>query len=213
MNGLKTIKIFALFALFLAMKPPGGMAADKVTILAFGDSLTAGYGLAAEQGFTHQLERELEKRGINVSVINGGVSGDTTSGGLSRLEWLLGNGRKPDLVLLELGANDALRGIRPEITRANLDQMMRILDKTAVKTLIMGMLAPPNMGPEYSAAFNRIYPDLAQKYNSPLYPFFLDGVAGSPALNQRDGIHPNPQGVAIIVQKVAPYIMDSLRTP
>ncbi len=209
MNITKTIKLFALFLLFSAIKVQSIMAED-FTILAFGDSLTAGYGLPHEQGFTHQLERELKRLGHNVTVINGGVSGDTTSGGLARLEWLLSAGR-PDLVILELGANDALRGITPEITRANMEKMLSILEQAKIRTLVAGMIAPPNMGGEYGREFNRIFPELSKKYNDGLYPFFLEGVAGNPELNQSDAIHPNSDGVAVIVKNIIPYIAEYLQ--
>ncbi len=206
MNITKTIKLFALFLLFSTIKAHSLMAEDY-TILAFGDSLTAGYGLPREQGFTYQLEQELKRLGHNAIVINGGVSGDTTSGGLSRLEWLLSDGR-PDLVILELGANDALRGIAPDITRANMDKMLSILEQAKIRTLVAGMIAPPNMGCEYGREFNRIFPELSKKYNDDLYPFFLEGVAGNPELNQSDAIHPNSDGVAVIVRNIVPYILN-----
>jgi len=206
MNVSKTIKIFALSALFLAVKMPASLAEEYV-ILAFGDSLMAGYGLPEEQGFPHQLETALNQLGHNVTAVNGGVSGDTTSGGLSRLEWVLSGMKKPDLVILELGANDALRGIAPKVTRANMEKMLFILKKAQIKTLVAGMVAPPNMGAEYGAAFNRIYPELAQKFNYVLYPFFLDGVAGNSDLNLADALHPNSDGVAIIVERITPYIL------
>ncbi len=209
MNITKTIKLFALFLLFSAIKVQS-LVAEDFTILAFGDSLTAGYCLPPEQGFTHQLEQELKRLGHNVTVINGGVSGDTTSGGLARLEWLLSAGR-PDLVILELGANDALRGITPEITRANMERMLSILEQAKIRTLVAGMIAPPNMGDEYGREFNRIFPELSKKYNDGLYPFFLEGVAGNPELNQSDAIHPNSDGVAVIVKNIIPYISEYLQ--
>ncbi|VAW07225.1 Arylesterase precursor [hydrothermal vent metagenome] len=209
MNITKTIKLFALFLLFSTIKVQS-LVAEDFTILAFGDSLTAGYGLPPEQGFTHQLEQELKRLGHNVTVINGGVSGDTTSGGLARLEWLLSAGR-PDLVILELGANDALRGITPEITRANMERMLSILEQAKIRTLVAGMIAPPNMGDEYGREFNRIFPELSKKYNDGLYPFFLEGVAGNPELNQSDAIHPNSDGVAVIVKNIIPYISEYLQ--
>lgn len=208
MNISKTIKMFAVAALFAAIKINASLANDY-TILAFGDSLTAGYGLAPEQGFTHQLEYELNRQGHSFTVINGGVSGDTTSGGLSRLEWILTD-VKPDLVIVELGANDALRGISPHITRANMEKILSILEKAELKTLVAGMLAPPNMGSEYGTEFNRIFPELARKYNDNLYPFFLKGVAGNSRLNQNDALHPNSKGVSVIVKNIMPYILNSL---
>lgn len=188
---------------------------DQISILAFGDSLTAGYGLPAGEGFTDQLQVWLRQEiGDHVSVINAGVSGDTSSGGRSRLDWALApiNGGKPDLVILELGANDALRGVAPEITRQNMDAMVKTLTERDIPVLIAGMLASPSWGPEYEAAFNSIFPDLAQKYDVSLYPFFLDGVATISNLNQSDGIHPTKEGVAIIIEKMGPYVKDALPT-
>ena len=208
MNITKIIKIFALTILFIAIKAQS-ILADNYTILAFGDSLTAGYGLMQEQGFTYQLEQELNQLGHNVTVVNGGVSGDTTSGGLSRLEWVLSSvkGGKPDLVILELGANDALRGITPDITRSNMEKMLSILKQAELKTLVAGMIAPPNMGHKYGAEFNRIFPELSEKYHTHLYPFFLEGVAGNAALNQSDAVHPNADGIKVIVKNIIPYIL------
>ena len=144
-------------------------------------------------------------------MVNAGVSGDTTTGGRARLAWTLdGQKSTPDLVILELGANDALRGISPALTRENLDAMLGMLAKRGVPVLLAGMMAPPNMGRDYETEFNAIYPDLAQKYGVTFYPFFLDGVAADPALNQADGMHPNPEGVKIVVGKIAPYVVRAL---
>jgi len=209
MKIIKTIKLFAVALLFSAIKTQALFAGDY-TILAFGDSLTAGYGLPPAEGFTVQLEQELKRQGHNITIINGGVSGDTTSGGLSRLEWVLSSA-KPDMVILELGANDALRGIPPHITRANIDKMLSILKQAGIKTLVAGMMAPPNMGNDYTVEFNRIYPELTKTYDAILYPFFLEGVAGITLLNQSDAIHPNSKGVAIIVGKIIPYIQKTLK--
>lgn len=185
-------------------------AQEKKIILAFGDSLTAGYGLGPGEGFTDELERTLNILGSNVIVVNAGVSGDTSSGGLSRLEWVLENLPKVDLIILALGANDALRGIQPEITHKNIDEMASILKTKNIPTLIAGMMAPPNLGNIYAGKFNSIFPDTAEKYDMALYPFFLDGVAGFMELNQNDRIHPNTRGVAIITKKMAPSIIDVL---
>lgn len=173
--------------------------------MAFGDSLTAGYGLPDGESFTAQLERALIGQGFDIEVINAGVSGDTTSSGLDRLEWALGD--NPDFVILELGANDGLRAIDPALTRANLDKMLAILTERDLPTLLTGMYAPPNLGRDYGEAFNAIYPDLAAQYDVPLYPFFLDGVATVAELNQADGIHPNAQGVAVIVERLLPDVI------
>jgi len=212
MKCLRIIKVFAISLLFYGIKLQAAFANDY-TILAFGDSLTAGYGLMPEQGFTYQLEQGLRQDGHDITVVNAGVSGDTTSGGLSRLEWVLSSIKdgKPDLMLLELGANDALRGLTPALTRANMDAMLTILQKAKVKTIVAGMIAPPNMGADYGQKFNRIFPELSKKYNMVLYPFFLEGVAGNRHLNQSDAMHPNSDGVAIIVEKIMPYIEDSLQ--
>ena len=189
-------------ALFLAPAPV--RAAEPVRILAFGDSLTAGYGLPADQGFVAQLQQALDAAGLAARVLDGGVSGDTTAGGLARLDWSLAD--DPDAVILELGANDGLRGLDPAATRANLDAMLGRLAAAGKPVLLAGMLAPPNLGPEYGAEFNRIYPELAAAHGVPLYPFFLDGVAAEPTLNQSDGIHPNEAGVRVIVERMLPEI-------
>lgn len=185
-------------------------AQEMKNILAFGDSLTAGYGLGPGEGFTDQLERTLNEQGLNVKVANAGVSGDTTSGGLSRLEWVLASASDVDLVILALGGNDALRGIQPEITRQNMDKMVSILKEKNIPTLIAGMMAPPNLGPQYGDKFNTIYSDMAKKYDFAIYPFFLDGVAGFLELNQNDRIHPNPKGVKIITEKMSRSIIEIL---
>jgi len=173
-------------------------------ILDFGDSLTAGYGLAPEQAFPARLQAALGQQGIEVRVINAGVSGDTTAGGLARLDWALAD--KPDLVILALGANDALRGIAPATVRDNLDKMIQKIEANGAKVLLVGMLAPPNWGAEYESAFDRIFPDLAKVHDVQLYPFFLEGVAMKPELNQPDGLHPNERGVAVLVDRLAPVI-------
>jgi acyl-CoA thioesterase I len=179
-------------------------AADNPVILDFGDSLTAGYGLAPEQAFPARLEAALRREGIEARVVNGGVSGDTTAGGLARLEWALAD--KPDLVILALGANDALRGIDPATVRGNLDKMIRKVEAVRAKVLLVGMLAPPNWGEEYKTAFDRIFPELAKIHDVPLYPFFLEGVAMKPEFNQPDGLHPNERGVAVLVERLAPVV-------
>jgi acyl-CoA thioesterase-1 len=183
--------------------------AEPKVVLAFGDSLTAGYGLPAADGFTTQLERALKERGLDVTVKNAGVSGDTSAGGRARLAWPLGDD-PPDLVLLELGANDALRGLDPEEMRRNLDAMLAELKRRNVPVLLAGMRAPRNLGPEYREAYDKVFAELADRYDVPLYPFFLDGVAMKPELNQPDGIHPNAQGVAAVVARLAPYVVRAL---
>ena len=193
----------ALLALLLAGLPAA--AAEPIQLMAFGDSLTAGYGLPADQTFPVQLESALRERGYDVVVTNAGVSGDTTAGGLARLDWALSD--EPDLVLLELGANDGLRGVDPNETRRNLAAILERLTDRGMPTLLAGMYAPPNLGRDYGAVFDAVYPELAETYGVPLYPFFLDGVAAEVALNQADGIHPNAEGVAIIVDRMLPMVI------
>ena len=179
-------------------------AAAPLKILALGDSLTAGYGLPPGQGFVPQLQKALKGAGIAAEVQDGGVSGDTTAGGLARLDWLLAD--DPQLVIVELGANDALRGLDPGQAKANLGAILAKLTGQHRAVLLAGMLAPPNLGADYGTAFNAIYPDLAKQYGVVLYPFFLDGVAADPALNQADGLHPTAEGVAIIVKRLMPSL-------
>jgi acyl-CoA thioesterase-1 len=186
----------------------GSVAADPartVTILAFGDSLVAGYGLGGKDGFVAKLEAALRAKGIVARVTNGGLSGDTSAGGLARLDWALQP--KPDFVIVELGANDGLRGLDPGQTRANLDAILTKLKAAGIPALFAGMYAPPNMGPDYGKAFNSLYPELAAKHNVLFYPFFLDGVAAEAALNQPDGIHPNARGVEVIVSRILPHVL------
>ncbi len=181
-------------------------AAEKIVrIVALGDSLTAGFGVAVGDAFPQQLEAALRKRGQAVRVINAGVSGDTTAGGRARLDWALAE--KPDAVIVELGANDALRGLPPAMTRANLDAIVTRLKAQGIRVLLAGMRAPPNMGHDYADAFDAVYPALAKRHRIHLYPFFLDGVAARPGLNQPDGIHPNAKGVAAIVDRIVPYVV------
>lgn len=179
-------------------------AAAPLKILALGDSLTAGYGLPPGQGFVPQLQKALKAAGVAAEVQDGGVSGDTTAGGLARLDWLLAD--DPQLVIVELGANDALRGLDPGQAKANLGAILAKLTSQHRAVLLAGMLAPPNLGTDYGTAFNAIYPDLAKQYGVVLYPFFLDGVAADPALNQADGLHPTAEGVAIIVKRLMPSL-------
>lgn len=189
----------------LLLTPIGASAtAHAPVILDFGDSLTAGYGLMPDQAFPARLEAWLRRHGVAARVINAGVSGDTTTDGLARLDWALAD--KPDLVILALGANDALRGIDPAIVRANLDQMIRKIEAAHAKLLLLGMLAPPNWGHAYDRAFDRIFPDLARAYHVALYPFFLKGVAMKPDLNQPDGLHPNLRGVTVLVGRIGPVV-------
>jgi acyl-CoA thioesterase-1 len=175
-----------------------------VKIVALGDSLTAGYGLTDKDGFVPQLQAALTAKGVAADVQNAGVSGDTASDGLARLDWSVP--QWADAVILELGANDMLRGISPDVTRKALDAILSQLTERHIAVLLCGMRAAPNLGPEYVQAFERIYPDLAAKYGVPLYPFFLDGVAADPKMTQHDRLHPNEAGVKVIVQRILPKV-------
>ena len=177
---------------------------QPLRIVVFGDSLVAGFQLKASDAFPAQLERALKARGHAVEVINAGVSGDTTAAGLARLRWSIPE--KADAVILELGANDALRGLDPGKAKSNLDQMITALKGTGAEVLLAGMLAPPNMGPGYAQSFNAIYRDLANKHGLILYPFFLEGIALDQRFNLNDGLHPNSKGVAEITQKILPTV-------
>jgi acyl-CoA thioesterase-1 len=188
-----------------------GPAPPKKLVWAFGDSLTAGLGLPPDQGYVPQLQRALRQAGVDAEVRNGGVSGDTAAQGRARLLWgLRGLGRKPDLVLLELGANDMLRGLPTDQIASNLDRILIELKRRQIPVLIMGMRAAPNLGADYRGTFESIYPRLAKRYGVPLYPFFLDGVAGNRTLIQADGLHPNAKGVAIVVRKTLPAVRAGL---
>jgi acyl-CoA thioesterase I len=191
-------------ALALSVATAAPAAAGPLRIVALGDSLTAGYGLDIAASFTGQLQAALKANGDDAIIVDAGVSGDTASDGLARVDWSVGT--DADAVIVELGANDALRGIDPAVTRDALDKLLARLSQRGLPVLLAGMLAPPNLGPDYGAKFNAIYPDLAAKYGAVLYPFFLDGVAARPDLNQADGIHPNQAGVAVIVQRMLPSV-------
>jgi len=183
---------------------PAAAQDRAIQIVGFGDSLMAGYGLDAGQGFPEKLEKALRARGHDVVIANAGVSGDTTSGGLSRLDWSVPDGT--ELVILELGANDMLRGIGPDITEKNLDAMISRLKERNIAVLLAGMRAAPNLGPDYQAAFDSIYPRLAEKHGVPLYPFFLDGVAADRAYLLEDGMHPNAAGIDRMVERLLPAV-------
>lgn len=185
--------------------------ADGKLVVAFGDSLYAGYGVLPQQSFPARLEQALKDRGIAATVRNAGVSGDTTAAGRRRLAFSLdGLPRKPDLVMVNLGGNDMLRGIDPAETRANLTAICEELKRRGIPIFLTGMIAAPNMGPEYTRAFNAIYGDLAKRYGAGLYPFFLDGVVTDRQLMLPDRIHPNPKGIDAIVARVAPQIAGTL---
>jgi acyl-CoA thioesterase-1 len=186
----------------LAQGPGSG---DRMlTIAAFGDSLSAGYGLESKDAFPARLEAALRAAGETVRVVNAGVSGDTTAGGLARVDWVLGD--KPDLVILELGANDMLRGLSPARAEANLDAILTKLGERKVPVLLAGMLASRSLGSDYTKEFDPLYQRLADKHKVPLYPFFLDGVALDQALNQPDLLHPNAKGVDVIVARILPHV-------
>lgn len=200
-----------LLALLLASAPAfvtdSEAAARKVIVL--GDSLSAGYGLKPGEALTAQLGAALQAQGLEVEVPATGVSGETTAGGLARVDWLAGD--KPDLMVVALGGNDLLRGIEPSVTRDNLDRILAKLKAKGIPSVLAGMLAPPNLGKAYGDAFNAIYPELARKYQVPLYPFLLDGVAMHRELLLEDGLHPTAAGVAIMVRGLAPVVSKALK--
>ncbi len=187
------------------LMPAALAGAEKpLRIVAFGDSLTSGYGLRSSQSFPVQLQKALKKRGHNVVVTNAGVAGDTTSGGLERLAWAVPDGT--DAVIVELGANDALRGIDPKVTRANMEKIIANLKARHIPILLAGMRSPANWGDGYADDFDAVFPDLARANGLIFYPFFLDGVVLDPKLNQSDGMHPAPKGVAVIVKRMLPSV-------
>jgi acyl-CoA thioesterase-1 len=202
----RMIAVFGLllFILFAMVAPAPAQQAAPTKIIVLGDSLSAGYKLPRDAAFTSQLEKALKDKGYNVVAPPTGVSGETTAGGLARLDWLLGD--KPDLVIVELGANDGLRGIDPAATRENLDKILTKLKQRGVPALLAGMMAPRNLGADYGRRFDAIYPELAKQHDVPLYPFFLEGVAMDPKLNQEDGMHPTQEGVAVIVRNILPSV-------
>jgi acyl-CoA thioesterase-1 len=183
---------------------PAHAAERPVRIVVLGDSLSAGAGLSAQDALPARLERALKAKGIAVAIENAGVSGDTATGGLSRVDWSVADGT--DAVILELGANDALRGSDPKATRAALDAIIRRLKERRIAVLLAGMLAPRNYGPDYVQAFDAIYPELAAAHDLVFYPFILDGVAGDRALNQPDGLHPTAAGVDVMVTRMLPKV-------
>jgi acyl-CoA thioesterase-1 len=182
--------------------PARAQAPIKLAVL--GDSLTAGYGLPAAAAFPARLQRALREKGVKVDILNAGVSGDTTTGGRDRLDWSIPEGT--DAVIVELGANDALRGLDPKIARAALEDIVKRLQARKIAVMLAGMYAPRNYGPDYAAQFDPIYPDIAKAYGVTLYPFFLDGVAGEAKLNLTDGIHPTAEGVDVIVTRILPTV-------
>jgi len=185
-------------------------ATKPIKMVVLGDSLSAGLGLSASAAFPERLQKSLQTKGITVDMINAGVSGDTSSGGRDRLDWSVPAGT--EAVILELGANDALRGTDPAVTRAALSDILTKLKARGIAVLLCGMVAPPNYGSDYSARFNAIYPDLAKSFGVTLYPFFLEGVAADASLNQADGIHPTAEGVDVIVKNILPTVQAFLGT-
>jgi acyl-CoA thioesterase-1 len=184
-------------------------ASEEIKLLVLGDSLTAGYGLPPGEAFPVKLEAALKARGHAVQVINAGVSGDTSAGGLARLDWVLGD--KPQAAIVELGANDALRGLDPQKMRGNLENILARLEHDKIPTLFAGMKAPPNLGADYTQQYSKAFDELAAAHKVLYYPFFLDGVAAHQELNQADGLHPSPAGVAIIVQSILPKVEELLQ--
>jgi acyl-CoA thioesterase-1 len=206
MNKFKTLRLAAPVALAACLLPAPtfSAAADPVEIVALGDSLTAGLGLGPGESFPEQLEAALKARGHDVTVANAGVSGDTSTDGLARVEWSVP--AEADIVIVELGANDALRGIDPAVTQKALSEILAKLTGRGQTVLLAGMLAPRNLGEGYAKAFDPIYRQLAAEYKVPLYPFFLAHVAADPSLNQPDGMHPNAAGVAKIIEAMLPEV-------
>jgi acyl-CoA thioesterase-1 len=189
----------------------GHAAMAEIRVLALGDSLTAGYGLPAEASFPAQLEKALKAEGYDVRVINAGVSGDTSAGGLARLDWALAD--EPHAAIVELGANDGLRGLPPAEMEKNLDSILTRLKARQVKVLLAGMLAPPNYGRAYAEDYAAVFKRLARKHEVALYPFFLDGVASQARLNQPDGLHPTEAGVKVVVERIMPAVKALLGKP
>jgi acyl-CoA thioesterase I len=188
--------------------PAAPTKAGPIKLAILGDSLAAGYGLTPAHAFPVKLDAALRAQGRNVAVINHGVSGDTTAGGLERIDWMMAD--KPDIVLIELGGNDGLRALDPVATERNLDAIVSKLKAAGATVWLAGMLAPRNFGADYAKAFDGLFKRVADKYALPFYPFFLDGVAQDPALNQADGIHPNAKGVDVIVERILPFVTENL---
>ncbi|WP_202395942.1 arylesterase [Stappia sediminis] len=201
---IRTVTFFLALALAFGTLLPPHAKADTLKIVAFGDSLTAGYGLPPAEAFPVQLQKALAEKGLDVEVVNAGVSGDTTTGGLARLDWSVPE--DADAVILELGGNDALRGLPPETTRENLDEMVARLKERGIAVLVAGIRAPRNLGEEYAQAFDPVFADVAQAHGARLYPYFLEGIPLSPETVQGDGLHPTGKGVAIIVENILPSV-------
>ena len=205
--AVRAFAALAALAVLAGLAAPAAPArAETVRILALGDSLTAGYGLDLADTFPVRLEGALRADGLDVAVINAGVSGDTTAGGLARLGWALAD--RPHMAIVALGGNDALRGLDPDATRTNLDAIVTRIETAGVRVLLAGMKAPPNLGAEYGRAFNAVFTGVAERHGVALYPFLLEGVVAVPELNQDDAIHPNARGVQIMVEGILPYVRD-----
>lgn len=210
--GARLLFVHAALLLTLGFAAPA--AAQDVHVLAFGDSLTAGYGLPRGQGFAPQLEDALRRNGIRAFVADGGVSGNTAAQGRARLAWTLdGLKQKPDLAIVALGGNDMLRGLAPRQTRADIDAIVAELRRREIPVLVAGMLAAPNLGAQYASEFNTIFPEVARRHGAEVYPFFLANVAGDPRLSLPDRIHPNFQGIKRMVSGILPSVMKALSAP
>jgi acyl-CoA thioesterase-1 len=207
---MKTILLMLACSLFVSHAHAETITKTK-HIVALGDSLTAGYGLQSGESYPSQLEKALKDKKYNVTIQNAGVSGDTTAGGLARLNWAIDGDTKPDLVIVALGANDMLRGIEPSVTEDNLRKILTTLKERQIPAILFGMRAPFNMPALYRGHFDPIYKKLAKEFKTPLYPFFLDGVAFNADLNIGDGVHPNSAGIAIMVKKTLPIIEKALK--
>ena len=199
-----------VFNSLLFLSELSAFSAERLKIIVLGDSLSAGYGLGPGEGFPFQLQAALEARGHSVDIVDAGVSGDTASGGQARLDWSVPS--DADAVIVELGANDALRGIDPDVTRKALEDIVSRLKRRGQAVLLAGMQAPPNMGEHYSSRFNPIYRQIAEKHEVGLFPFFLEGVAGNLDLNLPDGIHPTAEGISVIVRNILPHVESLIRT-
>lgn len=197
-----TIAIVVAMINTIGSVPLANTSSCRIAVL--GDSLTASYGIPIDQGFPAQLERALKGQGYDCQVLDAGVSGDTSAGGLARLDWMLAD--QPSHVIVELGANDGLRALPTDQMQDNLDKILNRLKQEEIPVLLTGMLAPPNLGKDYGDAFAKVFHDLADAHDIPLYPFFLDGVASEPSLNQPDQIHPLPEGVSVIVERITPLV-------
>lgn len=202
------MRLLTVFLLSVLFSVPALAAQKRIVVL--GDSLSAGYGLQSGEDFVSKLEEALVGEGVDVKIDNAGVSGDTTAGGRSRLEWAIQGEQVPDLVIVALGANDMLRGLDPVTTRDNLSAILETLDGKNIPVLLAGMKAPVNMGPAYKKKFEAVYKDLAKKHDAAFYPFFLEGVAMKPALNLADGIHPNQKGIAVMVENILPVVKKAI---